>query len=963
MKATVVNAENEAVSGRAVFTVAPAASGNTLGVVEVSRKLLPGTNLIETALPIEHPRSWDIHDPFLYRVSARVSAEGSTSIDENSVRCGFREFRFENGNFRLNGRRLFVRCSHSGADSPVGVKVPEDPNLLRRDLVNAKAMGFNMIRFIAGMPRRFQLDMCDEIGLMVYEESYASWLLRDSPQMAERFDRSTMAAIRRDRSHPSIVIWGLLNETGDGPIFRHAVESLRLVRSLDNSRLVMLGSGRFDCVGNFMNGLEVWRSGIGPEPNVTHNPKQYGICMVPLWKPGQVAMHPGADGEYSVVRWTAPEAGEYGVAAKFEGTGTSTTTDLHILREGSPIWESYINLFGRGNECSYKDDLKVKAGETIDFIVGWGGSFDYGGWTGCRWVDNTALEVNIEAKTGKTFNAASDFSSSRNPNGAWSYGYLPKGTKPDAAAFATYSECKTENYKCVGGLSNPGSQNWEDVLSDQHYYPRVPHRKLEISRLRTIGGNDHPLFLSEYGVGSSVNLVRLVRHFEQVGKTSGKWATECQKALAAFMADWERWKLADTFATPQSYFQQAVSKMAEQRRLGINALRSNPSIVGYSLTGTSDPFSIYGEGLTTAFRELKPGTVDAMFDALDPLRWCLFAEPVNLYRRTAVRLEAVLANEDCLLPGEYPARVSVVGPDSALVFDLTISLRIPDPKNKPEPPYALPVFSEDVTIDGPPGKYRFMATLERGGAAAGGEAEFYVTDEAEMPPIENEVVLWGREAELSKWLIEHGARVRPFSATLPNAREVILVAGQPPPGANVWRQLVRRIAHGSTAIFLSMAVFKKGDSALGWMPLAAKGKVSMVSEYTFPSVYPKDEWARKHPIFDGLPCGGLMDRTFYREIIPDARFSGLDTPAEAVAGAFRTSIEGYLSELMVSVHSFGAGRFILNALRIGETLGKDPVAERLLRNMLRYAMRDGKEPPAELPVNFDTLLNDLGYSD
>ena len=62
------------------------------------------------------------------------------------------------------------------------------------------------------------------------------------------------------------------------------------------------------------------------------------------------------------------------------------------------------------------------------------------------------------------------------------------------------------------------------------------------------------------------------------------------------------------------------------------------------------------------FRELKPGTVDAMFDALCPLRWCLFVEPVQVYRGRKAKFEAVLANEDVLAPGDYPVRLQVVGP-------------------------------------------------------------------------------------------------------------------------------------------------------------------------------------------------------------------------------------------------------------------------------------------------------------
>lgn len=82
-----------------------------------------------------------------------------------------------------------------------------------------------------------------------------------------------------------------------------------------------------------------------------------------------------------------------------------------------------------------------------------------------------------------------------------------------------------------------------------------------------------------------------------------------------------------------------------------------------------------------------------------------------------------------------------------------------------------------------------------------------------------------------------------------------------------------------------------------------------------------------------------MDYTFYREIIPDLRFKGLDAPEEAVAGAFRTSLN-YRAELMVAVYRRGRGRFILNTLRVRQELGRDPVAERLLSNMINYAGGD-----------------------
>jgi beta-galactosidase/beta-glucuronidase len=243
IQAVVQNTLPNTVGAQFDFSVAPASGGQTIQTVSLERKLASGETPMEIQMQVQNPRLWELNDPFLYRVTARTRAEGSDSPDERSVRCGFRDFRFENGAFRLNGRRIYLRCSHTGNCCPIGLELPHDSDILRRDLINAKAMRFNAIRFIAGVAKRYQLDLCDEIGLMVYEESYASWCLADSPKMPQRYDESVLGMVRRDRNHPSVVIWGLLNETPDGPVFRHAVAFLPKLRALDDSRMVLLNSG------------------------------------------------------------------------------------------------------------------------------------------------------------------------------------------------------------------------------------------------------------------------------------------------------------------------------------------------------------------------------------------------------------------------------------------------------------------------------------------------------------------------------------------------------------------------------------------------------------------------------------------------------------------------------------------------------------------------------------------------
>jgi len=945
------NAAEHGANARLDFTVAPAASGETLDATIVDRSLPPGDSLVEAELRVTDPRLWELNEPNLYRVTVRIHEDNSTSFDERSVRCGFREFRFDRGYFRLNGRRLFLRCSHTGNHCPVGLQLPPDPDMLRRDLLNVKVMGFNAIRFIAGVATRYQLDLCDEIGLLVYQEHYGSWCLADSPKMKERYDRALAEMILRDRNHPSVVIWGLLNETREGPVFRNAVDSLPMIRSLDDTRMVMLNSGRWDLHGRgTLEGLDIWRTPNDVDPNVTRNSNKRPLTGLGItWQPGQMALHPGPKGEYSVLRWTGPADGEYSVAAIFTGIAKEATTDVHVLHNGRSLHDGLINVADRGNESAYSRALTIAKDDTLDFVVGFGNGF-YG-------ADTTALAATIRSAAGKVHDAAGDFSVTANPNGPWQCGFLAPGPKPDVETFKRYRQGKTQGDKnVVGSLSNPGSAEWENVLSDQHPYQRVPHTPSVIDTLRTISGGKHPLFVSEYGVGSAVDLWRVTRHYERLGKEHVEDAQFYRDKLERFLVDWDRWKMSECFASPQDFFAQSIRQMAAERLYGLNALRANPNLVAHSLTGTVDQ-GMSGEGLFTTFRELKPGTTDALFEALAPLRLCLFAEPLHVYRGATVKLEAVLANEDSLSPGHYPVRLQVVGPKMERVVDRVVNVTVPAEDEGEEPPFAVPFFSEDVTIDDPGGGYRFVATMQRGGAPTGGEVVFHVADAAKMPSVEVEVVLWGNDPELTKWLTDHGIRTRTFSPDATDVRELILVSGTPAAGGvDAWKRLARRMTRGASVVFLSPNIFKRGNNPTGWLPLKDKGTLSRLMNW----LYHKDEWAKAHPIFDGLPCGGMMDYAFYREIIPDVAFSGLQPPTQAIAGANNASFD-YSSGLMLAEYRLGEGRFFLNTLLIRENLTKNPVAERLLRNLLSYAARELDKPPATLPTDFGAQVNELGY--
>jgi hypothetical protein len=963
-----------------VFKVAPGTGGETLKTISMKVSMENGTGMASAQLALQNFRLWDIDSPYLYNVSVTAQVVGESDFVEMSTRCGFRDFRFEQGYFRLNGRRIFLHGVLTGSDTPFSPNKPYDATILRKELVQLKTMGFNMVRYLGGIAQTEQLNLADEIGLLVYEEHNASWLMfNKKPAVLERFDAAITEMINRDRNHPCVVIWGLFNEEGHTQLFHHGVNCLPLVRTLDDSRLVILNSGRLDghtreAQGSRGPGVATWRTDWMLTPNVSLNETDKSISRFEVdygggsrlnlegstWLPQQVALHPGLNGEYSVVRWTAPSKGLYKMSASFTAIAPHVHSDIHILQGDKSIYSAIItNEKMPAAECF--NTINVTKGENIYAVVGNGNEFPCreGVNTTCI-CDNTALNLTFTSSDGKIYDLTKDFSTTQNPNGVWSYGYLPDEPHPDASKFITYYILPYERNMITGTISNPGSTEWEDSLSDRHRYIRIPSTATYLNELRSIRDEKCPVFLSEYGAGSGIDLSRLSRLCSMHGV---KDAFETR--LQLFHQDWHRWNMANTFGTPEVFFRQSLEAAAARRSRGINAVRSNPNIVGHVITGNPDSWT--GLGIMTTFGEPKPGSIDALIDGLSPLRWCLFVEPTNSYSQSPVKLDVVLANEDKLPTGEYPFTIRVLSPDGQVVFERREKVKIAGAGGKS--PIVIPVFSDQIIINGTTGKYQCVVDFDQGAAAAGGRTEFYVTNPKDMPEVKTTITLWKEDPKLEQWLKIHGIMTKNYEPNTQSRREVILASYSPaaPGGREAFRELALQIARGSAVVFLCPEVFTRDGDPAGWVPLVNKGALADIGN----PVWPKDEWAAKHPIFDGLPCGGILDQTYYLDLISDLAWVGKildkplfvqDVPSEAVAGAINTGHtgSGYESGLMVRVDDLGEGRFILNTLRIYENLGTNPVAERLLRNMLNYASINVSKPLGILPSDFDAQLKKMG---
>lgn len=173
------------------------------GLTPLGRKRL-------TDLKIDNPRLWDVDDPKLYTCEVTVKADGQEVT--SSERFGLRKAEFiEKGPFYLNGRRLLLRGTHRHEDhAGVAAAMPED--MMRKEMGMMKEMGVNFIRLGHYQQSETILNLCDSLGILVWEE--IPWCRGGVGGEEYKAQGHRMLANMIDQhfNHPSVIIWGLGNE-------------------------------------------------------------------------------------------------------------------------------------------------------------------------------------------------------------------------------------------------------------------------------------------------------------------------------------------------------------------------------------------------------------------------------------------------------------------------------------------------------------------------------------------------------------------------------------------------------------------------------------------------------------------------------------------------------------------------------------------------------------------------------
>ena len=191
---------------------------------------------------VPNPRLWSPETPFLHR--AKIVADGS----DFTVSFGLRRMEAREGKLYLNGKPIqLIGCNRHDAHPEFGYAVPSEIRL--RDLLLLKNAGMNCIRGCHYPQSEDFLDLCDRIGMLVWEESLGwgnSEASLTDPDFQAKQLRETRKMAMKSVNHPSVVLWGFLNEANTTlPSARPLVKSLAdALHAVDPSRLITYGSNK-----------------------------------------------------------------------------------------------------------------------------------------------------------------------------------------------------------------------------------------------------------------------------------------------------------------------------------------------------------------------------------------------------------------------------------------------------------------------------------------------------------------------------------------------------------------------------------------------------------------------------------------------------------------------------------------------------------------------------------------------
>lgn len=251
VRTTVWNKSLRTVDKIGVRTIISSPQGKEIARKDTIISMLEGKSSdVELSFTLTRPERWDVDNPALYKAKT-IILNDNVAVDDYTTNFGVRSIRFDpDYGFQLNDRRVQLKGVNLHHDlGPLGAAFNE--RAMERQLEIMKAMGCNAIRTSHNITAPEVLDLCDRMGILVFNEAFDKWDgtagITDTTDFEHFAQRNIRNFVIRDRNHPSIFIWSVGNEIKDVQFnqengFARLNTMLNYVRKYDNTRPVTMVS-------------------------------------------------------------------------------------------------------------------------------------------------------------------------------------------------------------------------------------------------------------------------------------------------------------------------------------------------------------------------------------------------------------------------------------------------------------------------------------------------------------------------------------------------------------------------------------------------------------------------------------------------------------------------------------------------------------------------------------------------
>src|SRR5690606_4425370 len=212
----------------------------------IATRTVAANNSSIVAIPIENPKLWSPESPFLYDLELSVTSTDGRELDRVSSYFGMRKIHVEGNKIYLNNAPYYHRLVLDQGFYPTGIWTSPSDDDLKKDIILGKNAGFNGARLHQKVFEERYYYWADKLGYLTWGES-ASWGMdANNIEAARNFISEWAECVKRDRNHPSLVVWTPFNEQWwpDKTNYpRLAADVYNLTKLIDPTRPVNAVSG------------------------------------------------------------------------------------------------------------------------------------------------------------------------------------------------------------------------------------------------------------------------------------------------------------------------------------------------------------------------------------------------------------------------------------------------------------------------------------------------------------------------------------------------------------------------------------------------------------------------------------------------------------------------------------------------------------------------------------------------